>query len=318
MRALVRPKTHSKLSLFLQLQYSNTMSSSPKLFQDPYFCSSKLNSRSFPFLLSQLSLALILLILLNSAPANSAVHDEWFFNCNSSKCILNELPFWRFNGTETCNRVGYDETMALRCDGVLAIIEIKGVEYQILGHSRFDRFFILAEIGFSDRFCSPDKNISSSSMFLTISLYSNCGSSQPLPPYTPTCSEAEYSYIPDENNVLLPNDMCWISVVAPIPQWLLKQVGDDFQKVAQHITAHFKSGRTVNAQVCNNCKDSGGGGVYVYDLELNQSRCCCQSSFDRTEFYSSSLLAGTPRPSPSRSGIYLFSLSTTMRMVREV
>lgn len=223
------------------------MSSSPKLFQNPYFCSSKLSPRSFPFLLS--------------------------------------------------------------CDGDRETIEIEGAEYQLLGHSKFDRTFIVAENGFSDRFCSPDKNISSSSMYLTISLYSDCES---VPPYTPACSEAAYSYIPEQSNVVLMNGMCWISVVAPIPQWLLKQVGDDFQKVAQHITAQFTSGRTVNVQVCNNCKDSGGGGVYVYDLELNQSRCCCQSSFDRIEFCSSSLLAATPRPSPSRSGIYLFSPPTIM------
>ncbi|KGN64135.1 hypothetical protein Csa_013095 [Cucumis sativus] len=104
------------------------MSSSPKLFQNPYFCSSKLSPRSFPFLLSQLYLALILLILLFSAPVNSSVYDEWFFNCNSFKCdpfVTKEFPFWRYNGTETCYRVGYSESMKLTCDGLHVMETVK-------------------------------------------------------------------------------------------------------------------------------------------------------------------------------------------------
>ncbi|XP_050937952.1 LEAF RUST 10 DISEASE-RESISTANCE LOCUS RECEPTOR-LIKE PROTEIN KINASE-like 1.4 isoform X3 [Cucumis melo] len=80
--------------------------------------------------------------------------------------------------------------------------------------------------------------------------------------------------------------------LVPISRWLLKQVGDDFRLVAQHIIEEFKSGRAVvDSRVCNNCNP---GSVYVYDFQLSQTRCCCQSSFDRIKFCASSSFTQSP------------------------
>lgn len=236
----------------------------------------EINPRSLLFPHFRLYLRFLLLIILLISPASSA-YGDWFLNCNDSlQCDSiprKEFPLWRNSGPEVCG--GNYESMKLECDGGRATIEIVGANYELLGFSINDQILILAEIGFSDRFCPTGKNISSSSIYAMIPVSYYCG--HPQTPDKPTCSGTEFRYMPfEKTNGKFPDEYCWLSAVVPISQWLLKEVGDDWQKVALHIIAEFKSGRTVDGQVCSKCNDPGA--FYVYDFQLNQTRCCCQSS----------------------------------------
>ncbi|XP_022137110.1 LEAF RUST 10 DISEASE-RESISTANCE LOCUS RECEPTOR-LIKE PROTEIN KINASE-like 2.4 isoform X2 [Momordica charantia] len=105
-----------------------------------------MNSRLFPFRPLHLSLAFMLLMLLNSSPASSAFYGEWFLNCNDPlKCEsigTLEFPLWRNNRTGTCS---YPETMKVNCDGSRGTtIEILGAEYELLSFNTNDQILIIA------------------------------------------------------------------------------------------------------------------------------------------------------------------------------
>lgn len=211
-----------------------------------------MNSRWFPFPLFRLLWPFLLLILVNSLASHA--YDDWFLNCNDLLTCESipgkEFPLWRNSGTQIC---GYPESMKVNCEGRHATIEILRAKYQLLGFSKNYEILIIAEIGFSDPFCPPKHNISSSSIYAMIPV----------------------SY----PGTKLPSN-CKLSAVVPISH-LLKEL-DDLKKVAHQIGEMFDHELKVDAQICRSC--SVPDGFCGYDLLSKQTRCYCQSQSPSESF----------------------------------
>ena len=230
-------------------------------------------------------LFLFITLLLTSPASSSSVYDQWFFNCqypfNCGSILHNRYPLlWRYNGTEFCG--GYPEPMKLNCDRSPVTIEIVGANYEILGFSMNDQILIIAEIGYSYRFCSLGNNSLSTSIYAIIPVSYDCPNPQSE---RPTCSRNEFRYMPFNPDV----NYCWLSLVVP---WSVEEVRGDLQKVAHDISEFKKPGRKVDGQVCSHCKERGG--LYFYDLQLGQRRWCCQFSSIGIASCSSSSVTQSP------------------------
>lgn len=256
-------------------------------------------SRLFPSPLFHLLSPFLLLVLLNSAASSD--YEEWFLNCERPNCDGNislEIPLLRNNGTGFC---GYAGPIKLYCEANYETIEIWGAKYQLLGFSQKDQILIIAELGFSSRFCMPDKNSPIQAM---IPVSSDC--EHPEIQRKPTCPGAELRYIPFENIAANADPHCVFSAVVPISSSSLKEL-DDLKKVAQDIKAKFHSKLKVDAQVCRSC--SVPVGVCGYGLPSDQTRCYCHAPSTGFEVCPSSPspVAEVPKTAPA-SGMLLFSL----------
>ncbi|XP_022992820.1 LEAF RUST 10 DISEASE-RESISTANCE LOCUS RECEPTOR-LIKE PROTEIN KINASE-like 1.4 isoform X4 [Cucurbita maxima] len=213
-----------------------------------------MDSRSFLLSLFRLFSPFLLLILTTSRA--SPASGEWFLNCDDQlNCDSEESPLWNINGMENCGG-GNPKSMKPICQdsGGRKVMKIIGEKYEVLGFNMGDPLLIvIAEIGYTNRFCSQkEKNASA---FVYAMIYESC---RPPPPRNPTCPDAS----------------CSLSTEVKIPASLLNETDYEWKRVEQRTMEYFKSTREVKLnEQCGQCWVPGA--VYDYDLQSNQTRCCC-------------------------------------------
>ncbi|KAF8006634.1 hypothetical protein BT93_K0823 [Corymbia citriodora subsp. variegata] len=213
------------------------------------------------------AMLLVLLIEITQSRGNDDLYSNCsnLFNCGKIQGI--GYPFWGGNRPKSCGH----PALQLDCENNTATIMISNVKYKVLHFNNDNEVLQIAREDFSAGICSPDfvNTTLEPALFSMLNGYINAT-------FIYGCSTGSTRNVSS-------NFSCTISgtantdrdvvrsVVVPVSQRLLSQLGKSLASVEKILQQGFEVKLGVDSAACKGC----ASGACSYDLSANKTACHC-------------------------------------------
>ncbi|KAF8026821.1 hypothetical protein BT93_F3338 [Corymbia citriodora subsp. variegata] len=236
---------------------------------------------------------LVLLIEITQSQGNDDLYSNCGnrFNCGKIQGI--GYPFWGGNRPKSCGH----PALQLNCENNTATIMISNVKYKVLDFNNDTEVLQIAREDFSAGICSPDfvNTTLEPALFSMLNGYINAT-------FIYGCSTGSTRNVSSNfsctiNGTANTDRDLVRSVVVPVSQRLLSQLGKSLASVEKILQKGFEVKLGVDSAACKGC----ASGACSYDLSANKTACHCADGSLASELCVSPD-AGGPQGRPGSKG----------------